>query len=73
MKLKCEACGNTDPAKFSIQEERVVWRHLLVESGKLAAGKTLEEYVSDVSVHCSECSATRPLSDFHEGVKVVSS
>jgi hypothetical protein len=69
MKLEC-GCGNTDPTRFSIQENRIVWLHLSIVDGRAVAGDLEEEYVEEELLHCTECSETQCLSKYREGIEV---
>jgi len=56
MKLTCE-CGNADPSRFSIVEERTVWLNVDHIDGVFlqVGGDLKEELTNSTRLWCDEC------------------
>ena len=62
MKLTC-SCGNVDPDKFSIVEERTVWLSVVHNNGEFFAvgSELLEEMTKSTRLWCDACATEQEI------------
>jgi hypothetical protein len=56
VKIKCD-CGNTNPARFSVVEERTVWLSVDHKDGEFLqpGGNVKEETTNSSRLYCDNC------------------
>lgn len=62
MKLACD-CGNTDPDRFSVVEERIVFLSVDHDNGVFLqpGGRVKEEATTSTKLYCDKCNVEQEI------------